>query len=177
MAAQPKPADYQQSVLHLLDRWTRQRAGLEFCNYGRISSYRSEQRGITRDLHDFRALLEGVSWRSFTQEQWRAAFSAFSGRLSLIEENGQPVRLEYCTGQYFPTEYRKAACAVLARLLWSDAGDNMPDFNGTTTYTIGEGAFVQTLETNSIDGLSAGDWLRKKMLREFGRGVAGRWFN
>lgn len=24
-----------------------------------------------------------------------------------------PVRLEYCTGQYFPTEYRAAACAVL----------------------------------------------------------------
>ena len=41
------------------------------------------------------------------------AFRAFSGRLSW-----DGASLSYCTGQYYPTEYRLAAAAVLRAALW-----------------------------------------------------------
>lgn len=76
------------------------------------------------------------------------------------------VAVDYCTGQYFPTEYRAAACAVLAAVLWSYFRANMPqpdssDREGNPRYA----------------GLSAGDYLRKQARREFGRGITSRWFN
>jgi hypothetical protein len=50
-----------------------------------------------------------------TAEHLTAAFPrAFSGRLSW-----DGAKLDYCTGQYWPTEYRAAACAVLASALWT----------------------------------------------------------
>jgi hypothetical protein len=41
------------------------------------------------------------------------------GRLSLEQDANGSFRLEYCVGQYFPTEYRAAACRVLAGAWWS----------------------------------------------------------
>jgi hypothetical protein len=59
------------------------------------------------------------------------------------------VRVDYCTGQYFPTEYRAAACAVLATILW--------DYISPECKT--------------------GNDIRKWARAEFGRGIASRWFN
>ena len=107
------------TVLHALESYAKQRPGLEFANYGDVSAYRSESRAITKDLHNALELLSAVSWRdSITGDDIiKAAESAFSGRLSFTQE-GDTLTIEYCTGQYFPTEYRKAICAVLARVLW-----------------------------------------------------------
>ena len=172
-----------EQILSALDRFTRQRAGLEFGNYGDVSAYRSEQRAITRDLHDFRTLLAAVSWRNIPEQTLKDAFRAFSGRLTW--ENG---KLSYCTGQYFPTEYRKAACAVLASALWDYTRENMPPaqyqvekklFNSlddakryAETFSP---VFVAVEERR--DGLTAGDWLRRYFRREFGRRIASRYFD
>jgi hypothetical protein len=51
-------------IIGALDRWIRQRPGLEFGNYGDVSAYRSEMRSITKDLHDARTLLAAVNWRT-----------------------------------------------------------------------------------------------------------------
>lgn len=101
-------------MLEKLHRFIRQRPGLEFGNYGDAAIYRAELRTITRDKRDAEAMLFYV-WRSqMTPEQvGNAAKSAFSGRLTWDGE-----KWEYVTGQYFPTEYRKAAAAVLARSLF-----------------------------------------------------------
>lgn len=101
-------------MLEKLHRFIRQRPRLEFGNYGDAAIYRAELRGITRDKRDAEAMLFYV-WRSqMTPEQLgNAAKSAFSGRLTWDGE-----KWEYVTGQYWPTEYRKAACAVLARALF-----------------------------------------------------------
>jgi len=100
-------------MLEKLHAFIRQRPGLEFGNYGDAALYRKELRQITRDKRDAEAMLFRV-WRSqMTPELLgNAAKSAFSGRLTW---NGTD--WEYCTGQYWPTEYRKAACAVLAAAL------------------------------------------------------------
>jgi hypothetical protein len=147
-------------ILDLLSAFAAQRPGLEFGNYGDVSAYRSEVRAITKDLHTFRTLLAAVTWRtSIGEEELRAAFrNAFSGRLTLTDRPDGSVTLDYCTGQYFPTEYRKAACAVLASALWAYQRE--------------------TLNANTDDRRyeSLGDELRQSFRKEFGRGIASRYF-
>jgi hypothetical protein len=134
-----------QRILTALNGFMHQRPGLDFANYGDVRLYRSEYAGILRDLHDAEKLLTAVSWReSITADDLKKAFRAFSGRLTW---DGQ--RMDYCTGQYFPTEYRKAVCAVLASALWD---------------------YWRTPETT-------GDDIRKKARKELGARLANRWFN
>jgi hypothetical protein len=149
------PQDYQRLVFALLKTFAHSRPGIDPRNYGDWKSYRSESRSITQDLHRFRELYRAAHWRTFTPEQIRDGFRAYSGRLDLIEdEHGRPVRLEYCTGQYYPTEFRKAAAAVIASMLWDQRREDCPK-----------------------DEQRKGDWIRASFRREFGRGIASRYFD
>lgn len=146
-------------ILALLASFAAQRPGLEYGNYGEMRSYRSEMRSITQDLHDFRTLMSAVAWRSSIDEaRLRDSFRAFSGRLTLTETADGKMRLDYCTGQYFPTEYRKACCAVLASALWD--------------YVRGE-----CMPAELPNGQSAGDYIRKYFRREFGARIQRKWFD
>lgn len=117
MKTNPKPsAELTKAELcAMLAAFISQRPGLDFANYGDVSAYRSESRQITADMHDAFALLDAVAARdSLTADDMRAVLMG-SGRLTLSEDG----RLGYCTGQYFPTEYRKAAARALASMLWA----------------------------------------------------------
>jgi hypothetical protein len=46
-----------------------------------------------------------------------ASKRAYSGRLQ-INQTADGFDVDYCTGQYFPTEYRRAAACVLACAIW-----------------------------------------------------------
>jgi hypothetical protein len=196
------------AIMAALDGWIRQRPGLEYANYGDRASYQSECRSIARDGREARLLLRAVTWReSITGLMLREAFRAFSGRLSWTWDPAtRRGKLEYCTGQYWPTEYRKAAAAVLASALWAAAGNDMPpesafrvqswtryDHDGRThgretsvTFTTREAAEAELAKSGGHSyghvqplhaGLCAGDWLRRYFVREFGRGLASRWFS
>lgn len=139
-------------ILTALRAFAEQRPGLDPRNY--ISSYRdtagrsayfAEARSITKDLRHARELLAAVAWRSSIgpEELKHAIRHAFAGRLSW-DGHG----LNYCTGQYWPTEYRKAVCAVLASALW---------------------AFWR-------EDADTADDIRRKARRELSRGVAQAWF-
>lgn len=159
-----------EQILAALSAFVRQRPGLEYGNYasgwrddeGRRAYFR-EMRSITRDLHDFRALLAAVSWRSsITAEHLTESFRAYSGRLTLTATPEGGARLEYCTGQYFPTEYRKAACAVLGSALFA--------------------YFRACVETehprpaaSEPDRFNYGDAIRKLARRELGARLQRRW--
>jgi hypothetical protein len=111
-------------ILALLRAHIESRPGLEFCNYGDVAAYRSEQRRIARQKRDALTLLRAVEWRdSLTAEHLIPGFRAFSGRLTLETLPDGRHKLDYCTGQYYPTEYRAAAAAVLASALWTWACD------------------------------------------------------
>jgi hypothetical protein len=173
-------------IIDALDKWIRQRPGLDYANYGDVSRYRSELRIITRELSDARVLLRAVELRdSITAHDIvDASRHAYSGRLEIVQGyrvNGKgsffsstgaaqraankylpsivaiesAVEIDYCTGQYWPTEYRKAVCAVLASALWNRKRADMPDDTGK---------------------LSHGDWLRDQFRREYGIGISKRWF-
>lgn len=143
-----------QAILDTLRKFIAQRPGLEFANYGDVSAYRSEMRSITKDRHHAETLLNAVAWRdSITADDLiRASQGAFSGRLTITEQDGK-VRIDYCTGQYFPTEYRRAVCAVLASAFW--------DY----------------WRENSLQPKVTGDSIRATARKEFGRSIGSRWFN
>lgn len=178
-------AALRENILNALNAFANQRPGLEPANYisgwndqdGRRAYFR-ESRSITRDLHDFRALFSAVRWReSIDAAALQAAFRAFSGRL-VCKVSGARVELSYCTGQYFPTEYRRAACAVLASALWDYTREHvMPAASGTCMKTTGVGVFRHTDEYEAHDGIPAGDWLRRYFRREFGARMQRRWFD
>jgi hypothetical protein len=110
-------------VLNLLEKFINARPRLDPADYGmargqtpdrkqwfqNYRAMRGDQNTIRKDGTRARKLLEKAR---IYPENWPAleeAFRrAFSGRLSY--KDGE---LEYCTGQYYPTEYRAAAAAVL----------------------------------------------------------------
>ena len=101
------------AILSALRDWIEQRPGLDPRNYDR-AGYRSDSRRITQQKADALELLRAVERRdALDLETLRGAFRAFSGRLTW---DGS--KLNYCAGQYWPTEYRAAACAVLRSALW-----------------------------------------------------------
>lgn len=98
-----------------LVKFVNQRPGLDFANYGDMTSYRAESREITADKHDFFELLSLAQRRVDNfEEKLTNYLKKNSGRLCLLE-NGS---LEYTAGQYFCVEYRPAANNVLKSLIW-----------------------------------------------------------
>lgn len=195
------------AILSAISAWIRQRPGLEIGNYGNITSYRSELRAIGRELKEARQLLYAVEMRpSITADALREAFGrAYNGRLSWTwnAETGCGT-LDYCVGQYWPTEYRRAACAVLASALWTQAREDMPEPSAyhAESWTRLElhgrrqvaGAYATKAEAQASleahggrkwglvsecygpNRLSASQYLRRGFARQFGRGMASRWF-
>lgn len=136
------------AVCAALTAWVNQRPGLSPEDYGPGPYYRAESRKITQQKNDFFALLHAVERRDgLTADNLHAAFkSAFAGRLSW-----DGAKLDYCTGQYWPTEYRAAACAVLAAALWAYWRED--------------------------DTASTGTSIRRIARNNLGVGIARRWFN
>ena len=165
--------DKKQQIIAALYTFIGQRPGLEYGNYGEPVSYRAEVRAIGKDLTQARELLRYVELRaSITADDIiKASESAYSGRLTIVERDDGAVAIDYCTGQYWPTEYRRAVCAVLSQAIWA--------------WTSAHAMPAPTLHHNSetgetvyrFNGLRAGDYLRASLKREFGRGMAARWFN
>lgn len=148
MNTQLKISD-KERLLTALYAFIAQRPGLEYGNYGDPVTYRSEMRSITKDRHDAEALLSAVArHESITYANLKDAMRAYSGRLTWDENMG---RLDYCTGQYFPTEYRKAVCAVCAQALWDWLREHC--------------------------NCKTGDEIRAAARREFKASIARRWFN
>lgn len=143
------------TIIESLNKWIKQRPGLDYANYGgEPKAYRDELRSITRTYQDARELLAFVAMRDDIttigcgmSDIITASTRAFSGRLEINETTGA---INYTTGQYWPTEYRAAVCAVLAAAIWAYYRES---------------------------GHDTGDSIRKAARAEFGRGIASRWFN
>lgn len=104
-----------QEIISALRQWVAQRPGLEFGNYGDATAYRSEMRRITRQRHDAEALIRFVEMAdSITAADLERELDG-RNRLSLMADRDE---LEYCTGQYWPVEYRAAVCRVLSQVIW-----------------------------------------------------------
>ena len=120
-------------TLAMLQKFANQRPQLDFHNYGDLKSYRQEVREITKDLHDFRELLNfAVNRVTDLESKLKEYLLKNSGRLTLNEKGN----LEYITGQYFPTEYRPACNRVLKSIIWREYA-NQKNEDGTPKYSTG----------------------------------------
>ena len=122
-----------------LRRFVSQRSGIDGRNYGGSrEAFMQDYRRILRDGRDARVMLRAVI------PDYALADALKSGRLTW---DGK--RLEFTACQYFPTEYRAAACRALANALW---------------------------RVWATGGTSC-ERIRAQARYSLGRGVASRWFN
>jgi hypothetical protein len=119
VAAQMKEAKV--SALALLREFVAQRPGLEFADYGDIYYYRQDYNFILKSKHiaeeGMRVLALSFSpddvQRALVHKLWNS-----SERLHLIDLKEGRYKLQYHVGQYFPTEYRRAAASIAYTALW-----------------------------------------------------------
>ncbi len=116
------------AICALID-FAAQNPGLDFANYGNHASYGAEARSISADWRRVKAALaeaaaEGVTDADVIAEAphafsgrlvWKTTRTVWEGQAPNCTSREEPAQghWDYCTGQYFPTEYRKAAAAVL----------------------------------------------------------------
>ncbi len=127
------------NTVEKLTQFVNQRSGMNFADYGDVKSYRCEAREITNDRKDYYELLALASQRLGTELAGKLEndLKDSNGRL-IMNANGE---LEYCTGQYFATEYRPAACRILRDLIWADYRDEK---NSTGEHTYKDGTNIRT---------------------------------
>ena len=144
----------EKTTIEKLVKFVAQRPCLEFANYGDSKSYNAESREITKDRNDFYELL-CLAQRRIENLESKLTYNLEQTNGRLILKNGQ---LEYCTGQYFPTEYRPAASRILAQLIFNDYRDETEDNTPNPLYK---------------DGIE----IRKAIYKQVSRRVAKNYFN
>lgn len=125
-----------EQITALLRAHVAQRSGIDFRNYWTRDhwnahsegkkAFMSDYRRIMQQGREARQLLAYVERSTMTTDILLSGFKAYSGRLEITHKKQGP-GIEYTTGQYFATEYRAAACAVLARAIfeyWYFSGMN-----------------------------------------------------
>lgn len=175
------------SAIAQLVAFAAQNSGIEFANYGEWRSFKSEQRSISEDWRRFKqalavAAIDGVTDSDVIAE----APHAFSGRLTW--ESGDEYCVDcgwrgthtgnvscpkcqhisirhtsqgwsYCTGQYFPTEYRKAAATLLEYATRNVRRKRPPESRQSVT------SIAELKELNEKNG---GCWFGRGEMRFFG---------
>jgi hypothetical protein len=112
-----------ETILTTLRAFIDARPGFDWRNYqGAPEAYRADCTTALRGLHDGRVLLRACTLASVSAENLRAALTD-AHRLTLTDAG----RLEYTPGQYWPTEYRAAACRALADALARHYMPGVPD--------------------------------------------------
>lgn len=187
-----------QAIIDALRAFTNQRPGFDLGNYATMRDYRSDYRKAQKDRTVALQLLRDIELRdSISAEDILAECGG--GRLQIEwTDKGQPcprkhasaskdevrcriccgtgkaiagtARIDYCAGQYWCVEYRAAVARLCASVLWTWKREQcMPEGE-----TDGHGnRRVQWRE----NWLTPGDWLRASFRREYGKGIAGRFFS
>ena len=156
-------------IAALLD-YANRRPGLEFGNYGDAPAYRSESRRIAGDLKRVARAADEFAMAHGTDADLIDATRG--GRLTL-EHDGDAYRVDYCTGQYWPTEYRPAVARVLEAATSAAkqraAVANPPYYPGW----IG----LRELAMSQIEGLNheiGNHWFSRGAMRFFGSRIVSK---
>lgn len=106
-----------ETLLSALEAFIRQRPSFEPRNYGDRASYMSDVRRATRDLNHARTL---IRWARNSMVPYETLAETMTPRARLSWDGK---RLDYCTGQYWPVEYRAAVVRALCSAVWCYARD------------------------------------------------------
>lgn len=118
--------------------------------------YRQDYRRALADLHAFREISYCLSNRAGHREAAElvaAELRRTSGRLTISERD--PAKLQYITGQYFPTEFRGAACRIISTCLWNHYRDEMRA-DGSKVYK--DGPAIRKAIKNRLKSRNARSW-------------------
>ena len=146
----------------LLWDFVHQRPGFDLANYGGgrdgYKYYRQDYMSAYKDFQAFKELHFLALRRFGSYSEYCAKVGEYllnaSGRLSgrIVKDCGA---IQYCTGQYFPTEYRGAACRVLVSLIWDDFRDEKKQ-NGEPVYK--DGHAIRKAIKNALRTRNAKSW-------------------
>ena len=137
-------------ILNALEDFTMQRPGLIFADYGDVAMYRRDYREhCEKPLRDFRAMLDALRWRDSVDADSLSQAIRETNRLDMLDDG----TLDYTPGQMGATEYRHAACNALSRALWNYWREDTPE------------------------GMTPREHITRNARREFGRGIANRYFD
>ena len=120
-----------QKIIEAMRAFINQRSGIDWRNYGGSrDAFMGDYRPMLRDGKTARELLRIVEASDAMTAEMIVENSkhSFSGRLSIVEKDDGSVYVDYCAGQYFVTEYRKAACAVLGDVVRTVYGKDYTNY-------------------------------------------------
>lgn len=150
--------------------YANRRPGLEFGNYGDAPAYRSESRRIAGDLKRVARAADEFAMAHGTDADLLDATRG--GRLTLEHSDGA-YRVDYTTGQYWPTEYRPAVARVLESATSAAkqraAAANPPFYPGW----IG----LRELAMSQLEGLNheiGHNWFSRSAMRFFSTKIVSR---
>lgn len=119
------------SICDALAAFIRQRPGFDYANYGDAASYRADSRRASLQKRDAETLLQAVRWRdSISGADILEAARGARLTITVLPTTDDPrtgITIDYCTGQYFPTEFRAGVCRVLSSALWNWQRESMPE--------------------------------------------------
>lgn len=110
------------NTIEKLNKFVNSRPGIDKRDYSSSSDYNRESREITQDRNDYLELLALASARIPNLDSELEAYLIANTGERLFLKDG---KLVYHTGQYYPTEYRVAACRVLKSLIWNNYREEM----------------------------------------------------
>ena len=119
----------QPQTLRMLAAYAAKNPGLDFRDYcsdyrdtnGR-AAYFSEARSITNDLRRVRQAILSAYYAGVTDDD---LVECSKGERLTIERTAGGFDLDYCVGQYWPTEYRGAVARLLNRAAYKAARRNL----------------------------------------------------
>ena len=139
-----------QNIIESLTTFVNKRPGLSFADYGNSSLYQQDYREhCAKPKADFKALASAVAWRDSLDADALSQAIRETNRVDLLDDGS----INYTPGQMGATEYRHAACNVLSRALWNHWREDTPE------------------------GMAPREHITRTARREFGRGIAARYFN
>lgn len=97
--------------LQMLAAYAAKNPGLDFRDYGDVAAYRGDSRMITEQLHDVRDALRFACAVNIQDEHLIEV--SRGARLTIERTDAGGLRLDYTTGQYWPTEYRGAVARLI----------------------------------------------------------------
>lgn len=141
------------SIIAAVREFIESRPGFEWANYvGCPEAYRADYRRALRDLHDARELLRLAE--VFLPGDYIIKSMSQDKRLTIVENKvtdfASKFNCEYTTCQYYPVEYRAAACRALSAAIWDWLRDQC--------------------------GHRTGDSIRDSAANFLGKRLAARWF-
>lgn len=140
----------------LLYNFAHGRPGFEWANYGSAKYYRQDYRTAYNDLKAFEELHRLAARRCESYSKLSDAIRQHlerSGDRLQISEDGS--RLNYITGQYFPTEFRGAACRVLVSVIWNNYREEK---NAAGEYVYQDGNKIRKAIREALRSRNAKSW-------------------